>query len=63
MPYSRQAMRDGDPGPAADAQSRFCASRPSRRLIIDSGFGYAAWDRHPVSEGHFLVIPHWHFAS
>jgi len=32
-------------------------------MFAESEFGFAAWDRHPVSEGHFLVIPYSHFAS
>ena len=42
---------------------RFCVSKPGRRVMIEGEFGYAAWDRHPVNEGHFLVIPYRHFAS
>jgi diadenosine tetraphosphate (Ap4A) HIT family hydrolase len=32
-------------------------------LILEGRLGYAAWDRHPASDGHFLVIPYRHFAS
>ncbi len=42
---------------------RFCISKPGRRVMIESKFGFAAWDRHPASDGHFLVIPYRHFAS
>ena len=42
---------------------RFCTSKPGRRLPIERKFGFAAWDRHPASNGHFLVIPYRHFAS
>jgi len=43
---------------------RFCTTKkPGRRLIADSEFGFAAFDRHPASEGHCLVIPYRHFAS
>lgn len=31
--------------------------------MIEGQYGFAAFDRHPASEGHFLVIPHRHFAS
>jgi len=42
---------------------RFCTSKPGRQLIVESKFGFAAFDRHPASNGHFLVIPYRHFAS
>lgn len=42
---------------------RFCESKPGRRLMIEGRLGFAAWDRHPASDGHFLVIPYRHFAS
>lgn len=42
---------------------RFCVSKPHGRLIVEGRLGYAAWDRHPASDGHFLVIPYRHFAS
>ena len=48
---------------ATEEVCRFCVSKPSRRLIIKGKLGFAAWDRHPVSDGHFLVIPYRHFAS
>ena len=49
---------------AVENDCRFCVSKkPGRRLIADSEHGFAAYDRHPVSEGHFLVIPYRHFAS
>lgn len=31
--------------------------------MVEGKFGFAAWDRHPASEGHFLVIPYRHFSS
>jgi len=31
--------------------------------MIKGALGFVAWDRHPVSDGHFLVIPYRHFAS
>lgn len=31
--------------------------------MISGECGFAAWDRFPVSQGHFLVIPFRHFAS
>lgn len=31
--------------------------------MIRGKYGFAAWDRHPVSDGHFLVIPYRHFGS
>lgn len=31
--------------------------------MIESSQGFAAYDRHPASPGHFLVIPYRHFAS
>lgn len=31
--------------------------------MIEGKYGFAAWDRHPASDGHFLVIPYRHFAS
>ena len=46
-----------------EEECRFCVKKPGRRLIIESEYGFAAWDRHPASEGHFLVIPYRHFAS
>jgi len=47
----------------AEDGCRFCISKPGRRVMIESKFGFAAWDRHPASDGHFLVIPYRHFAS
>ncbi len=29
--------------------------------MIEGRYGFAAWDRHPVNDGHFLVIPYRHF--
>lgn len=31
--------------------------------MLESEYGFAAYDMHPASEGHFLVIPRRHFAS
>ena len=31
--------------------------------MIEGKYGFAAYDRHPASDGHFLVIPYRHFAS
>lgn len=31
--------------------------------MIEGKYGFAAWDRHPASPGHFLVIPYRHFAD
>ena len=48
----------------ADGEScRFCLSRPPRRLMVEGKYGFAAWDRHPASEGHFLVIPFRHVSD
>ncbi len=47
----------------AEDDCRFCISKSGRRVMIRSKFGFAAWDRHPASDGHFLVIPYRHFAS
>ena len=48
---------------ATDDECRFCLTKPSRRIMLEGKYGFAAWDRHPASEGHFLVIPYRHFAS
>ncbi len=32
-------------------------------MIAEGKHGFAAYDLHPASEGHFLVIPYRHFAS
>ncbi len=45
----------------ADIECRFCRPTASRRIMIEGRYGFAAWDRHPVNEGHFLVIPYRHF--
>ena len=42
---------------------RFCLSKSGRRIMIEGKYGFAAWDRHPASEGHFLVIPYRHFSD
>ena len=46
-----------------EEECRFCLKKPSRRIMIEGKYGFAAWDRHPTSKGHFLVIPYRHFAS
>lgn len=46
---------------AADEECRFCINKPGRRIMIEGQYGFAAYDRHPASEGHFLVIPYRHF--
>ena len=48
---------------SVDEECRFCVSKPGRRLIDESEYGFAAWDRHPASEAHVLVIPYRHFDS
>jgi diadenosine tetraphosphate (Ap4A) HIT family hydrolase len=42
---------------------RFCLPKPGRRIMIEGEFGFAAWDRHPASPGHFLVMPHRHVSD
>ena len=42
---------------------RFCKPSSGRFLIIEGETGFSAYDRHPASDGHFLVIPYRHFAS
>lgn len=49
--------------PVQEEECRFCLTKSSRRIMIEGKYGFAAWDRHPASEGHFLVIPYRHFAS
>ena len=56
-------MTDKDPSSQADGECRFCVFKPGRQLMIESEYGFAAYDRHPASPGHFLVIPYRHFAS
>ena len=46
-----------------DDSCRFCVSKPGRRIMIEGKYGFAAWDRHPASEGHLLVIPYRHFSD
>ena len=48
---------------AEGKECRFCRSKPGRRIMIEGKYGFAAWDRHPVSEGHFLVIPYRHVSD
>lgn len=56
-------MSSADQTPWSDEDCRFCASKPDRQLMIEGRLGFAAYDRHPASPGHFLVIPYRHFAS
>jgi hypothetical protein len=44
-------------------ECRFCLSKPGRRNMIWGKYGFAAWDRHPASPGHFLVVPYRHFSD
>ena len=32
-------------------------------MLVQGELGFAAWDRYPVNEGHFLVIPYRHFSN
>ncbi|MGB5330019.1 MAG: HIT family protein [Gammaproteobacteria bacterium] len=48
---------------AEGEKCRFCLSKPGRRIMIEGKYGFAAWDRHPASEGHFLVMPYRHFSD
>lgn len=50
------ALADGE-------ECRFCLSKPGRRNMIWGKYGFAAWDRHPASPGHFLVVPYRHFSD
>lgn len=48
--------------PLAEGEAcRFCMKKPRRRVMVEGQLGYAAYDKHPASEGHFLVIPYRHF--
>jgi len=47
----------------SDEECRFCNASPNRRILIEGKYGFAALDRHPVNDGHFLVIPYRHFPS
>jgi diadenosine tetraphosphate (Ap4A) HIT family hydrolase len=50
--------------PIADGETcRFCSSTAGRRIMIEGEFGFAAWDLHPASPGHFLVIPYRHVSD
>lgn len=42
---------------------RFCIAKPGRRIMLEGKYGFAAWDRHPASPGHFIVVPYRHFAD
>jgi diadenosine tetraphosphate (Ap4A) HIT family hydrolase len=48
---------------AEGEECRFCLTKPGRRIMIEGKFGFAAWDRHPASPGHFLVMPYRHFSD
>ena len=48
---------------AEGEECRFCLTKPGRRIMIEGKYGFAAWDRHPASEGHFLVIPYRHISD
>ena len=48
---------------AEGQECRFCLTKPGRRIMIEGKYGFAAWDRHPASEGHFLVIPYRPFSD
>jgi len=48
---------------AEGEECRFCITKPGRRIMIEGKYGFAAWDRHPASEGHFLVMPYRHFSD
>ncbi|TVQ87865.1 MAG: HIT family protein [Chromatiaceae bacterium] len=56
-------MKPSDTNLKNDGECRFCVSKPGRRLMLESEHGFAAYDLHPVSPGHYLVIPYRHFAS
>ena len=45
-----------------EAPCKFC-NPSAERLLIKGELGFAAWDRFPVNEGHFLVIPYRHFSG
>ncbi|MBC8520131.1 MAG: HIT domain-containing protein [Gammaproteobacteria bacterium] len=45
----------------SDEECRFCNASPTRRILIEGKYGFAALDRPPVNDGHFLVIPYRHF--
>ena len=46
---------------ADDEDCRFCMSKPGRRVMVEGKHGFAAYDKHPASEGHFLVVSYRHF--
>ena len=48
---------------AENEECRFCRPSSGRRIMIKGTHGFAAWDRHPASPGHFLVIPYRHFSD
>jgi diadenosine tetraphosphate (Ap4A) HIT family hydrolase len=48
---------------AEEQTCRFCLSKPGRLIMIEGKHSFAAWDRHPASPGHFLVIPYRHVSD
>lgn len=40
----------------------FCVPR-SERIFLSNDLCHARWDRHPVNEGHVLIVPVRHFAD
>jgi diadenosine tetraphosphate (Ap4A) HIT family hydrolase len=40
----------------------FCMPYPSEK-VLENSLAYARWDKHPVTEGHLLIIPKRHFAD
>jgi diadenosine tetraphosphate (Ap4A) HIT family hydrolase len=45
-----------------DMSCPFCNVAPGD-IVLEDPLCYARWDKHPVTEGHILVIPKRHFAS
>ena len=54
--FEQTVLADGE-------ECRFCISKPGRRIMLEGKYGFAAWDRHPASPGHFIVVPYRHFAD
>ena len=48
---------------AEGEECRFCMSKPGRRVMVEGKYGFAAYDKHPASQGHFLVVPYRHFSD
>jgi diadenosine tetraphosphate (Ap4A) HIT family hydrolase len=40
----------------------FC-NPPREEVVAGNELAYAKWDKHPVTEGHVLIIPKRHFAD